>query len=445
MSLKELNNKKIAVLGLGAENYSLLKYVLPRKRIKAEFVVCDSRGRKDLGARYRDIRSVKSASKVEWQLGGKYDRNLREFDLVLRSPGYPAFCPPLVRAQENGVVISSPMNLFLANCPTKNTIGVTGTKGKGTTSSLLAHILEAAGKKVWLGGNIGIPPFDFLPKVKRSDWVVLELSSFQLEDMNSSPRIAVMTNFFPDHLSPADPNNPNYHKSLDIYWKAKLRVMAWQGRRDHAVINYSLRKLHFPYGHGKLYFFRKSKLPSRLAGVHNQENVGAAVAVANILRLRKKDVREAVATFKPLPHRLEPVKNIGGVDFYDDSFATTPESTITALYSFARPVVLIAGGADKNSEFGKLAKLVHRNVKFVSLLPGKGGDRLARALRAEKYPKTKIARVKNLGEAITKARHVFVPGDVCLLSPACASFGIFKNYKQRGEIFKKEVKKIKKL
>ena len=341
------------------------------------------------------------------------------------------------------------MKLFFELCPSKNIIGVTGTKGKGTTASLIYEILRAAGKKVWLGGNIGVAPFEFLDKIKKTDWVVLELSSFQLEDMTTSPHIAVITNLYPEHLKPADPNNPNYHKNLKNYRDAKLNIIKWQKRGDKAVLNYELRITLLRQGFGgqanyelntksKKVYFKKSDLPSKLIGEHNKENIAAAVEVAKIVGVKLAIIKKAVANFKGLEHRLEFVRELKGVKYYNDSFATTPEATITALKSFAAPIVLLLGGADKGANFKKLAKEVKRRVKFAVLLKGKATSRIKKELLKAGFKPENMRLVDNIKEAAKTAKANAAAGDVILLSTACASFGMFKNYKERGDLFKKE-------
>jgi UDP-N-acetylmuramoylalanine--D-glutamate ligase len=529
--LKELQNKKIAILGLGIENYALAHYLIANyRRIpprrdefnELDITICDKKNKRELGERYKKL-----AKKVSWKLGKNYDKNLYEFDILFRSPGWPIDCREIREAMKKsphtpfikgGVIVSSPMKLFFELCPTKNIIGVTGTKGKGTTASLIYVILKQSFKSattngahanklkrnVWLGGNIGTAPFEFLNKiypapfgncasgtdssvvkrrgVKKNDWVVLELSSFQLEDMEASPHIAVITNFYSEHLAPADPNNPNFHKTLKDYWEAKINIIKWQRKGDYAIINKKTIKQEnnktrnlFQNLNSKIIYFGKSDLPSKLIGEHNKENVAAAVEAAKIIGIKNEIIKKAVAGFKGLEHRLEFVKKIkikspfnkggvgGFISFYNDSFATTPESAIIALKSFQGPVILLAGGAEKNSDFQPLAREIRRRVyliksskagsppqawqfnrvKFVVLLDGKATGRIRKELLKIKYPKDKIKLAKSMKEAVKMARTVAKAGDTVLLSPACASFGMFENYQERGRLFKEEVWKLK--
>jgi len=469
MKLSDLKNKKIAILGLGIENYALVEFLIAdarKNKRKIDITVCDAGSKKELCDRYEKLNeSAASCGRefsLRWRLGKNYDKNLADFDIVFRVAGYPLFSNEIKKAAKSGTIISSPTRLFFDLCPNK-IIGVTGTNGKGTTASLICEILKvgASGRSPFLGGNIGNPMFGFLGKLKKNDWVVLELSSFQLEDLDKSPRIAVITNFAKDHLAPANPVNPNYHKNLRDYWKAKLNILKHQKYGDKAVVNNKLKaqisKLKTASKSlklkSKIIYFAKSDLPSKLVGEHNKENIAAAVEVAKLVGVKKAAIEKAVKSFKGLEHRLEFVGKttppfgkggLGGfIKYYNDTFATTPEPTITALNSFDAPVILIAGGADKGSDFKKLAKIIKKKVKFVVLLNGKATPRLKKEILKVGFLGKNIKLVYNMKEAVKAANKNAVAGDIILLSPACASFGMFKDYKERGRIFKEEVNKQK--
>ena len=477
MKIKDLQNKKIAMLGFGIENYALVKYIL-NKKISCEITVCDSRSKNELSERYNGLnkfdvfsRSVKLRGrpldkKIIWQFGKNYDKNLEKFDILFRSPGWPLFCPNIqkfLKEKKNKLktdILSSSTQLFFDLCPTKNIIGVTGTKGKGTTASLIYEILKNASKKVWLGGNIGVAPFDFLAKIKKTDWVILELSSFQLEDIATSPRVSVITNLYPEHLAPADPNNPNYHKTLAKYWQAKMNIFKSQSKKDFLIINKKLeskiknqksKKLSFSYSdkQADCYFINKDTIKSHdslftihtsLLGEHNKENIAAAIEVAKIVKVKQKIIKKTIADFKGLPHRLELARECRGVKYYDDSFSTTPESTIIALKSFNQPIIILLGGADKGADFSQLAKETKKQCKFIILLNGVGTQRIEQELIKTGFSIEKIKTFFNINQAIKFASKIAVSGDAILLSTACASFGMFKNYKERGNLFKQAVK-----
>jgi UDP-N-acetylmuramoylalanine--D-glutamate ligase len=429
-----LTEKKLALLGLGLDNRALLT-LLDQTEILTEVTICDARRRMDLS-----LNKFKNLT-IRYRLGKNFNKDLNKFDILSRSPGWPLACPGVREAQRCGrTKITSPLNIFFALCPTKNIIGVTGSKGKGTTASLIYKILRDAGRRVWLGGNIGVSPLSFLTKIKSTDYVVLELSSFQLEDLEYSPRLSVITNLFPEHLAPADPHNPNFHRSLQIYWRAKLNI-AVGPQNKYLVANKTLvARLKTARLKTRPIYFSASSLPSKLIGDFNRENVGAAVAVAKILKIAPTRYQKTVANFANLEHRLEPVATIRGIKYFDNSFSTTPESTILDLHSFRAPIILIAGGADKGADFRALAKTIRQKVKFLILLAGQATPRIKRELAAQKFPAQKMITVDNMKKAVTVARRQADKGDVVLLSAACASFGMFKNYKERGNLFQQYVK-----
>jgi UDP-N-acetylmuramoylalanine--D-glutamate ligase len=499
-NLKNLQNKKIAMLGLGVENLALVKFLLRRSpaagqkagklaslpRGEFNITICDPKSAAELGDRFLEIKLLARKNKlpeINLMSGIDYDAHLADFDIIFRSPGYPLFNPNIVKAKKAGVEISSAMELFFELCPTKNIVGVTGSKGKGTTSSLIFEIIKASlvmkntprpsatpldrGRvnKVFLGGNIGTAPFDFIEKIKPNNFVVLELSSFQLEDLQVSPKIAVITNLFKEHLAPADPSNPNYHQSMKDYWAAKANIFTHQKKTDYLVVNEDLQikdyGLRTP---AKIIVYGKSELPSNLTGEHNKENIAAAVAVAKILKIKNDVIAKAVRKFQGLPHRLELVAEINGVKYFDDSFATVPDVSVIALKAIgsankafcpSQPtlsarrvnllwegnIILLAGGADKGSDFKNFAKEIKKSVKYLILFKGKGSERLKKELQKTKYQILNTKEVDNMKDAVKIAKSKAKSRDIVLLSTGCASFGCFKNYKERGDQFKNEVLK----
>jgi UDP-N-acetylmuramoylalanine--D-glutamate ligase len=293
-----------------------------------------------------------------------------------------------------------------------------------------------------LGGNIGLAPFDFFEKIASTDWVVLELSSFQLEQGTASPHIGVITNFTREHLAPADPNNPNYHKTMGAYWNAKWNIAKWQNKNDWLIANQRLTKKISAKRDWNVIFTDRCDWPSKLLGVHNQENAALAVAAAKLAKIKTESMQRALAKFKGLEYRIEFIREIKGIKYYNDSFATTPDATITALKSFAEPIILLAGGADKKSDFKILAKEIKKRTKFVIIFNGEGGKRIYTALTNIKYPKDNIVGVNSMKEAVAYFKKQAIAGDIVLLSTACASFGIFKSYKDRGKQFTEAVKKL---
>ncbi|MEK7068030.1 MAG: UDP-N-acetylmuramoyl-L-alanine--D-glutamate ligase [Patescibacteria group bacterium] len=440
MTLASLQNKKLCFLGFGIENQALLKFLLKHK-IRADITICDARNNITSPAS-GTLSLIKRGYGVRWKLGKNYDNNLDKYDIIFRVAGYPLFTKNIIKAMMAGVEISSPAKLFFALCPTSNIIGVTGTKGKGTTASLIYAILKAAQKRVWFGGNIGTPMFSFFDRIKPGDWVVLELSSFQLEDLQRSPQIAVFTNFFPDHLAAADPLNPNYHKNLVTYWNAKTNIFSHQSARDILIAGNPLKEMITMSGaKGRVIYFAKSSLPTKLIGEHNKRNVAAAILAAQAAGVSQKTIAAAVKKFQGLEHRLELVAVKNGVRYYNDSAATNPDTAVTALNVFkAGSIILIAGGSNKNkkSDYRELVEKIKQKVKQVVILPGQGSQEIIAALKKTGY--ADIAQATNMREAVAVARQAALAGDVILLSSACASFGIFKNYKDRGNQFKAAVK-----
>ena len=389
------------------------------------------------------------------QLGENYLDNLGRFDVIVRSAGVH---PDLIIRQNPDVAskITSAVDEFLDKVASKNIIGITGTKGKGTTSTLTAKLLEAHGKKVWLGGNIGLSPLSFVHEVTPDDWVVLELSSFQLYDVKHSPQIGVCLMVVPEHL--------DWHTDFDDYVTAKSQMFRYQKRDDVAIYfagNQTSKSIAesgdgqpVPYfakpgaivcKHDKLEVGRNVICDSsdiKILGKHNWQNVCAAVTAAwqagcqDTTKLKK-----VITSFSGLPHRLEYVATIDDVAFYDDSFGTTPETAIVAMQAFNQPKVMILGGSDKGASFSELAQAVVDNSVRHAVVVGATGPRIERELRALGFSAITTGPT-TMPDMIDAARRHAHPGDVVLLSAGCASFGLFENYKQRGELFTTTVKSL---
>lgn len=432
MSFASLQKEKIILVGLGSENYAWLKYI-EKQHTDLDLTVLSFHSRAEMTNMYPEIKAWTS---LKWRMTKPTITELTQGTLIIKSPG--AYFSPALRKKLKArhITITSPMQLFLEMCPTKNIIGITGTKGKGTTASLLYTILKTAKKPVWLAGNIGKAPFLYLKSIKKNDWVILELSSFQLEDIHTSPKLAIITNFSAEHLAPADKQNPNFHPSLAHYWQAKYNLLRFQKKGDVAILNQTLAsKVKKAPLTSKRIFFTKAKLPSQLVGEHNQENIAAAIAAAQVIGISKKIILTALKKFKGLPYRLEKITTHSGVTYYNDSFATTPVATITALKAFSQPIILIAGGADKGADFTQLAKQIKKYTKALILFKGTALKKLQHALQDCNYNPHNLIVVSSMAEAVQQAQQRATTGDIILLSPACASFGLFKNYKDRGEQF----------
>ena len=404
--IEHLKSKKIAVLGAGANNKSLVQFF--------------------------------AAHDIPYDLFDKWDGHdslvgkLSGFDIVFRTPGLPYQSKAIQEAKRAGVEISSQTKLFFQLCPA-SIIGVTGTKGKGTTSALIAKILEAAGKKSWLGGNIGRDPFEFLEQIQKDDFVVLELSSFQLQDLEKSPHVAVVVNLGSDHL--------DHHQDLEEYGQAKLNILAHQTSTDYAVLNPNLPENFKNSGAGRKIFFNPStaqQFETQLSGKHNWENIAAAAQTAKILGVDEATIKKAVGEFEPLPHRLSFVKEVKGIRYVDDSYSTNAEATLAALKSFDSNIVLIVGGAQKGIEWQGLGSELASNSQVTGLVViGQEADKIIAAAHGFKG---KVAvGAKTMAEILGQANELAKSGDTVLLSPGTSSFDMFKNATDRGEQFMSRV------
>lgn len=426
---------RVAILGFDLEGRASYDYYQAQA---ADITICDQNPQ------------VVVPDGVPSQLGPDYLQNLDQFDVLVRTAGLPT---PVILAANPNVAdkITTSTNEFFAHCPTRNLIGVTGTKGKGTTSTLITKMLEAAGHKVHLGGNIGVPAISLLPQVQPDDWVVLELSSFQLSDLKYSPHIAVCLMVVPEHL--------NWHTDMADYTNAKRHIFAQQTTEDIAIYlptnDISTELAQSGAGHKLPYFAEPGAHVSddqitiggqticrtdelKLLGKHNWQNACAALTVAWQVTQDVTALRNALTSFSGLEHRLEFVRTIDNIQYYDDSFGTTPETAIVALESFDQPKVIILGGSDKGAAYGELALAVMQNNVRAAITIGLTGPTIAEALRLIGYTNI-VDGGTTMTDIVDKARAAAQPGDVVLLSTGCASFGLFKDYKDRGNQFKQVV------
>jgi len=390
---------------------------------------------------------------VETVLGSDAFEKLADYDLVLRSP---PIHPSLLKT--NGKIWSA-TNEFFEQCPAQ-IIGVTGTKGKGTTASLIAAIFEAAGKKVWLVGNIGISSIDVMSQIQPDDVVVYELSSFQLWDLKRSPQTAVVLLIEADHL--------NIHDNMEDYVHAKGAIREFQQDGDlcvyHPRNDYSSSIAHnndkgriIRYGikdDGGVYvangsFYQNEQIicsveALQLIGVHNQENACAAITVALAHGVTIEAITTGLQTFQGLPHRTEFVRNLDGVDYYNDSFSSAPSATVAAIRSFEQPEIVVIGGIDKGGDFSELYSAINAkpNIKELILI-GEIRHKVHKGLHdAGVSAKVTIFDGRTMPEIVDYARSVAVTGDVVLLSPACASFDMFKDFYDRGTQFREYVQSL---
>ncbi len=379
---------------------------------------------------------------IRWVIGEHREEDFRTVDFVVRNPGVPTTSPYLKVAREHGVPVYMEMTLFFMECPPDRVAGITGTKGKTTTTTLLGEILKEDGRDVVVAGNLRVSALEQLARITPKTHVVLELSSFQLEGLDAivaSPRAALITNLMVDHL--------NRYPSLDAYFEAKRNIFRYQGADGVLALNRddepSRRMAQVAPGY-LVWYGGEDDVPgaaeARLRGRHNRVNMAGAAALASALGIEREVIARAVAGFRGVPYRQELIREIDGVQFVDDTAATTPDAAVAALETMERPVVLIAGGADKELDFAPLGQALNRpdsRVKAIVLLEGSATDKVAALCP------TKIAgRHSSFDDAIAQAWELAAPGDVVLLSPGCASFGMFANEFERGDQFNQIVRSL---
>ena len=464
----DFSGKSVAVVGFGLEGRSACDFLLARG---ASVTVFDERGGEHFEE--EEIVSYEEQGVVfEFLSLGP----LVSFEVVVRSPGVSVLRHEIQEAIEAGVVVTSSTKIFFDLCPAK-IIGVTGTKGKGTTSTLIFEILKRSGRDAYLAGNIGEPMLSLLPVLTPESLVVLELSSFQLSDLHRSPHIAVMLMVVPEHM--------DYHADFSEYLEAKRNLIRFQTPSDYAIFNHDYPASNESDVHtaGKIFYTSREdevlegcfvkddwivvrgnfsqtqnsnlKIQNseekiiriseiRLVGKHNLDNVCAGILVAKILKVPNPDIVHVLKEFGGLPHRLELVREVDGVAYYNDSFSTIPETTIAAIEAFEQPKILILGGSSKNSNFEELGRVIRESQIRGIVGIGEEWSRMRDHIQLKvQNEKLKIVERKtSMKDIVEAARDMAESGDVVLLSPACASFGMFKNYKQRGDQFREEVNKL---
>ena len=451
--LASLEGKSVAVIGMGVSNTPLIRMLL---RAGVKVTVCDKAAREQIAERADELESLGA----KFQLGPDYLEKLSRFDVIFRTPGLSPNHPSVKEAVEKGSVLTSEMELFFRLCPCK-IIAVTGSDGKTTTTTLISEFLKKAGYNVYVGGNIGRPLLPDVSDMVPEDMVVVELSSFQLMTMEQSPNVAVFTNLSPNHL--------DYHHTMEEYTRAKKNIYLHQSKNDRAVFNYDndiTRQLAQEAPGKVMLFSRKSTLEegvylrdntiwltndmgSRevlpladivIPGVHNIENYMAAIAAVDGL-VPDKYVRAVAKRFTGVEHRIELVRELDGVKYYNDSIGTSPTRTMACLASFNQKLIIIAGGYDKGVPFTQLGAEMVKKVKRL-VLCGATAPAIRKAV--EEAPGfadsgMELVETKTLDEAVQAARAGAVPGDVVVLSPACAAFDQFKNFMERGKYFKQLV------
>lgn len=452
-----IKNRKVAIIGLGVSNLPLLDYFYNKGSIVTIF---DGR---EIEKIPKDILDKIKRYKMEIFTGKNYLSNLNEFDLILRSPSCLPTTPELEKEAERGSIVTSEIELFMKICPCQ-IIGITGSDGKTTTTTLTYEILKKSGYNTYVGGNIGTPLFTKLNEIIPDDKVVLELSSFQLMEMDVSPDIAVITNITPNHL--------NVHKDYQEYIDSKKNIFKHQNKDGILVLNYDneITRECSKEANGKVIFFSSKEIIDHgyivdgdiikkcedklrkhvvntkeliLKGIHNYENVCSALAATSTLVDEEKAV-EIIKEFPGVEHRIEFIKEIDNVKWYNDSASTTPSRGISALKSFTEEIVLIAGGADKNLDYTPIAKPILEKVKTLILL-GQTAGKIFECVKKEEESSGKeinIYMAKDLQEAVNLAKRYAKPEQIVLFSPASTSFDMFKDMYDRGRKFKEMVNNI---
>lgn len=455
--LDSLQGKTVAIIGIGVSNTPLIQLLLRRG---IAVTACDKASRAQFGN--DGLLQELEAQGAVLKLGEGYLDGLNQ-DVIFRSPGIRPDIPAFQQARERGSVITSEMEVFFHVCPCKR-IAVTGSDGKTTTTTIIARLLERAGYTVHLGGNIGKPLLPETGEMKPEDIAVLELSSFQLMTMDASPEIAVMTNLAPNHL--------DVHKGMEEYVAAKKNIFLHQSPEDKLVLNRdnAITNAFAQEAPGQVTLFsRQNPLSSGVAiedgvicvkkdgvkrevlpvedillpGVHNVENYEAAIAAVDGL-VPDEVIRAFAKEFGGVEHRIELVREKDGVRYYNDSIASSPSRTIAGLRSFHQKVILIAGGYDKHIPYDVLGPDLVAHVKQLVLTGATAGKIRAAAENAPGYDPAQlpICETENLAAAVQKAAELAQPGDIVILSPASASFDQFKNFMERGNVFKQLVNEL---
>ncbi len=453
-----IKNKKVAFIGTGVTNNDTIR--LFRKK-GIDVTLCDRKTREQVGVLADEFESAG----VKLSLGENYLDAIYSCDIVFRAPGVYFNIPELKKARDMGIVVTSEMEVFFDLCPCK-IYAITGTDGKTTTTTITSEILERSGKKVHKGGNIGRALLPIIEDIADDDVAVVELSSFQLISMRKSPDRAAITNIYPDHL--------NVHSSMQEYIDAKKNLVLHQNAFSVTVLNMDNEDTDrlSEFVRGSLYKFSRLGKPERgsyldddgwlcftdngvtekivhkdeikIPGLHNVENYLTAISLVHG-DAPNEEIAETARTFGGVEHRIEFVRELDGVRYYNDSIATSPISVIAGLNAFNRRVIMIAGGSDKKLDYNQLAEPINTYVKTLVLL-GATADKIETAVKAYKNyneNECRIIRVNTMEEAVEAARNAASGGDIVTLSPASASFDMYKNFEERGRHYKSIVNSLK--
>ncbi len=454
--------KKVTLMGLGlfGGGVGAAKFLVSQG---ADVTITDLKSAEELSASLKLLNGLS----VKFRLGEHSEEDFADADMLVVNPAVPDDSRFLQIACNNNVHIDSELNIFFRLVPAP-VIGITGSNGKSTTTSLLGEMLKKAGIKTWVGGNIGVSLLEHLDEIKPDDVIVLEISSFQLELLSRiemSPHISIVTNIAPNHL--------DRHKTMENYIDSKKAIIRYQKENDYTILNYDDPTLREWEGECKghvLWFSATKELEhgaflkdneiiinhnsdviscptqTNIKGIHNRQNIMAASYAAIAMHADVGSIKDAIAGFTGLEHRLEYVDTINEVQYYNDSKATTPEAAIAGIKAFDSPTILIAGGYNKNVSLSQFARECTKNTKYVILVgeTARNIQELIKNVKGEKDEKAEpeVYLAASLDESVRKACKIAESGDVVLLSPACASYGMFTNYEERGKKFKELVQHL---
>ena len=447
-----LGKKKIGLIGFGRSNYAVAE-ILDKYNIN--FKVFDKNDSSDKLHEFKN-------SKIEYSFGDSYLDKI-DCDILIRSP-VVKYNDKIYEAIKNGTEISSEISLFLKFCRSKNIFAITGSDGKTTSSNIIYELLKKSGKKVFLGGNIGLPMISKLFDISKNDYVVIELSSFQLFDCKIKPKISSITNISENHL--------DWHKDFNDYLDSKTNIVKYQDENDLLVLNYDNKFSDYIKNKSKAkvrYFSLKNKISNgcfldndeivfadnykfshiigkseiKIPGIHNIENFLLSISSCFDF-VSINDIRYVCKNFSGVNHRIKFVDEINGVKYFNDSIASTPTRVVKGAFSvFDKNIVLIAGGYDKKLDFYEFAEYVCKKVKILVLM-GQTSNKIEECVLKSQIPsKPKIFKVNSMKEAVSVCYRNSIKNDVVLLSPACASFGMYKDFEERGNDFKNCVEELK--
>ncbi len=415
--VNQIKDKKLLILGFGREGkstFSLLRQLFPHKTI----------GIADSNQKIKETLSYEN--NLRFHLGNNYLQSIKEYDLIFKSPGV-SLKDFDCRDHEK---ITSQTDLFLRYFG-RQTIGVTGTKGKSTTASLIEHILKENNKKVVLLGNIGIPAFDKINEITPDTIVVFELSAHQLEYVHSSPKVAVLLNIFPEHL--------DHFKNFDAYKKAKLNIAYFQQSTDALITSEKLKDDISPFRPKQLFYDSGSALNANnflLKGEHNLNNIKAAIMAVEPFGVNNQQAMQAAQSFKPLPHRLEYVGKFGDIHFYNDSISTIPQSAVAAIKAIGKVDTLILGGFDRGLDYSELIDFLTTTTIKNIIFTGPAGKTMYNLFLKQSPGNINLFRSEDVKEAFEVIKKHTSNGGICLLSPAAASYDRYHNFEHRGDVFK---------